>query len=1117
MYSFKLHSATARLQFVRSSQPNCASNCRPTILGFGRSSQPQSARNCFPICVQFSTNSTIATQLQPQPEPKFKATVYDVFVSFRGKDIRQGFLSHLIEAFPRKQLHAFVDDKLERGDEISSSLLGAIERSSISLIIFSKDYASSRWCLEELEKIVECKEKYGQVVIPVFYNVDPTNVRHQTGSYENALVEQEKYYNSTKVNIWRSALNKSANLSGINSSAFRNDAELLQEIVKTIDLQLIRMGKHPVHSKGLIGIDKTIVHLESLLREESKHVRVIGIWGMGGIGKTTIAEEIFNRTNFEYEGCCFLANVREEIERHGITSVKTKLFATLLTSDVKIDTANALPTYVERRIGRKKVLIVLDDLNDSDQLEKIIGNYDQFGSGSRIIVTTRDKQVLIANNVDDVYEVRVLSNNDALDLFKLKAFNQNHLGVEYYELSKRVVNYAKGIPLVLKVLGHLLRGKDKEVWESQLDKLKRIPSKKVHSVMRLSYDDLDREEQKILLDIACFFSVVNLKVDFIKSLLKDCESDNSVTAGLERLKDKALITISEDSVVSMHDIIREMAWEIVRHESSDGLGNHSRLWDPNEIGDVLKNDKGSEVNRSITTRLSTLKNLNLRPHVFAKMCKLLFLDFHDEKFLDFHRTDNAPSRDLFPQGLQSLPNQLRYLRWICYPLKSLPEQFSAEKLAILNLSHSHVEKLWHGVKNLVNLKEVKLHGCEFLQELPDFSKAINLELLDISGCYQLSSVHPSVLSLDKLEKLKIFNCTSLTKLSGDTHLSSLSCLSLRYCKNLQEFSVTSENMNLLDLSWTRVNSLPSSFGRQSKLEILVIEGSGIKSLPSSIENLTRLHYLDARSCFKLQILPELPPSLETINACNCISLKTVLFPSTSAKQFKENRKSVLFCNCLKLDEQSLTAIGLNAQINLMKFAYQHFSVLDNDHIKNYGFYNHSYHYYQAVYMYPGSRIPEWLVYKTMEKDHVIVDLSSASPSPLLGFIFCFIIDEDLDIKDHTLKLNINISDENEGNKGSIEIYTSLPLRTITSDHVCALYDRRCSCYLNSIAKTLSKFKIKATAWATSRGAKYDSTFKGIGSYKESRTPNWLELKGFGVSPITTSACNNFIQQMELTD
>ncbi|PNX64701.1 NBS-containing resistance-like protein [Trifolium pratense] len=167
--------------------------------------------------------------------------------------------------------------------------------------------------------------------------------------------------------------------------------------------------------------------------------------------------------------------------------------------------------------------------------------------------------------------------------------------MEFYELSKMVVNYAKGIPLVLKVLAHLLRGKDKAIWESQLDKLKRMPTRKVHDVMRLSYDDLDRLEQKYFLDIACFFNGLSLKVDYMKLLLKDCKSDNSVAVGLERLKDKALITISEDNVISMHDILQEMGREVVRQESSKDPRKHSRLWDYDDICDVLENEKVNNI------------------------------------------------------------------------------------------------------------------------------------------------------------------------------------------------------------------------------------------------------------------------------------------------------------------------------------------------------------------------------------------------------------------------------------------------------------------------------------------------------------------------------------------
>ena len=146
---------------------------------------------------------------------------YDVFVSFRGEDIRDGFLSHLIMDFERKKINAFVDVKLERGDEVWSSLVGAIKGSSISLIIFSQDYASSHWCLEELVTIFECRDKYGQILIPVFYKVEPTDVGHQSSkSYQNAFAKHQRKYETKKVQIWRDSLKKSSKISGIASSKY---------------------------------------------------------------------------------------------------------------------------------------------------------------------------------------------------------------------------------------------------------------------------------------------------------------------------------------------------------------------------------------------------------------------------------------------------------------------------------------------------------------------------------------------------------------------------------------------------------------------------------------------------------------------------------------------------------------------------------------------------------------------------------------------------------------------------------------------------------------------------------------------------------------------------------
>ena len=140
---------------------------------------------------------------------------YDVFLSFRGEDTRNGFTSNLKGILRHNGINTFMDDKLPRGEEISTELLEAIERSRISIIVLSENYASSTWCLDELVKILECK-KNGQIVLPVFYKVDPSYVRNQKGKFGEALAKHEERFkdNMNKVKRWRVALIEATNLSG---------------------------------------------------------------------------------------------------------------------------------------------------------------------------------------------------------------------------------------------------------------------------------------------------------------------------------------------------------------------------------------------------------------------------------------------------------------------------------------------------------------------------------------------------------------------------------------------------------------------------------------------------------------------------------------------------------------------------------------------------------------------------------------------------------------------------------------------------------------------------------------------------------------------------------------
>jgi hypothetical protein len=148
---------------------------------------------------------------------------YDVFLSFRGEDTRLKFTSHLHAALERKKIYTYIDYRLERGDEIGPALLTAIEQSKLSVIVFSKDYASSSWCLDEVVHILKCKEAYGQLVVPVFYDIHPSHVRRQQGTYADsfAILEERFKHTMNKVSNWRHALTTVANLSGVHSQNIR--------------------------------------------------------------------------------------------------------------------------------------------------------------------------------------------------------------------------------------------------------------------------------------------------------------------------------------------------------------------------------------------------------------------------------------------------------------------------------------------------------------------------------------------------------------------------------------------------------------------------------------------------------------------------------------------------------------------------------------------------------------------------------------------------------------------------------------------------------------------------------------------------------------------------------
>ena len=229
-------------------------------------------------------------------------------------------------------------------------------------------------------------------------------------------------------------------------------------------------------------------------------------------------------------------------------------------------------------------------MDDPNQLEFLAADHGCFGPGSRILVTTRDASVLRARADDHIYELQGLCFDDALQLFKLNAFKRDTPAADDDAiLFKRVVKYANGSPLALKVLGSFLRSKRKEKWEIELKKLKEFPNQRIINILKISFDALDETEQDIFLDIVCFFS--NKLPACRKLVERRLGAHRSyVDIGIDSLIDKSLITVKDNNTLVIHDLLKEMGWEIERQQCIADPGKRSRFWQEEHLYLVIKNN-----------------------------------------------------------------------------------------------------------------------------------------------------------------------------------------------------------------------------------------------------------------------------------------------------------------------------------------------------------------------------------------------------------------------------------------------------------------------------------------------------------------------------------------------
>ncbi|KAM7461858.1 hypothetical protein LguiA_029979 [Lonicera macranthoides] len=341
-------------------------------------------------------------------------------------------------------------------------------------------------------------------------------------------------------------------------------------------------NKHEV--SFLVGMPSRIEKVEKLLNIHYDGIRFIGIHGMGGLGKTTIAEVIYNKYQHHFECHSFLLDVRETESRNGIVHLQKQLLSAILkTRTIHVNDYKGGIRQIKGVVGRKKVLIVLDDVNDKSQIERIAGSWEWFGARSRIIITTRNKEVMRAlestteeghPKVYGNYQPDYLDHVESLELFCEHAFKRKSPPEGYDIISKNIVSTAAGLPLVLVVTGSSLSGEtDEELWDERFKELKNIPAEEVQKKLRSSYDPLSAAQKEIFLDIACLF------------IGKDKTNPCYMWDGcgfyprnvLNILVCKSLITIGDDNILGMHDQLRDLGRHIACEGKLDEWG--SRLWD----------------------------------------------------------------------------------------------------------------------------------------------------------------------------------------------------------------------------------------------------------------------------------------------------------------------------------------------------------------------------------------------------------------------------------------------------------------------------------------------------------------------------------------------------------
>lgn len=694
----------------------------------------------------------------------------------------------------------------------------------------------------------------------------------------------------------------------------------------------------------LVGMEAHIAKMESLLCLESQGVRIVGIWGPAGVGKTTIARALYNQYHENFNLSIFMENVRESYGEAGLDDYGLKLHLQQRFLSKLLDQKDLRVRHlgaIEERLKSQKVLIILDDVDNIEQLKALAKENQWFGNKSRIVVTTQNKQLLVSHDINHMYQVAYPSKQEALTIFCQHAFKQSSPSDDLKHLAIEFTTLAGHLPLALRVLGSFMRGKGKEEWEFSLPTLKSRLDGEVEKVLKVGYDGLHDHEKDLFLHIACIFS--GQHENYLKQMII-ANNDTYVSFGLQVLADKSLIQKFENGRIEMHSLLRQLGKEVVRKQSIYEPGKRQFLMNAKETCGVLSNNTGTGTVLGISLDMCEIKEeLYISEKTFEEMRNLVYLKFYMSSPID----DKMKVKLQLPEeGLSYLP-QLRLLHWDAYPLEFFPSSFRPECLVELNMSHSKLKKLWSGVQPLRNLRTMNLNSSRNLEILPNLMEATKLNRLDLGWCESLVELPSSIKNLQHLILLEMSCCKKLEIIPTNINLPSLEVLHFRYCTRLQTFPEISTNIRLLNLIGTAITEVPPSVKYWSKIDEICMERAKVKRLvhvpyvleklclrenkeletiPRYLKYLPRLQMIDISYCINIISLPKLPGSVSALTAVNCESLQIL------HGHFRNKSIHLNFINCLKLGQRAQEKIHRSVYIHQSSYIAD---VLPGEHVPAY--------------------------------------------------------------------------------------------------------------------------------------------------------------------------------------